>query len=303
LILYLIMQGMNVAVAGIPKTIDNDVDYIDMSFGFQSAVEAAQLAIRSAKTEAICNMPNGVGVVKLMGRSAGFIAAHATMSSGDVDLCLVPEVPIVLEGENGCLPHIRRRVKEQGYAVIVVAEGAGEDVLGVSAEVDASGNKKLPPIGDFMKKQVELHFQEHGDVATVKYIDPSYTVRSVAANAADSLCKFHFLRLLVSALQHRVRSLILTCTSFSCCRLHATGTKRCSRSDGRIHRILSWLMQQSYGVPSNSRTCVHLSSIHESSGANLGACLGNHSSTQHSTGGVKDRVFDYVRLWQTLGSM
>ncbi len=180
---------MNVAVAGIPKTIDNDVDYIDMSFGFQSAVEAAQYAIRSAKTEAICNMPNGVGVVKLMGRSAGFIAAHATMSSGDVDLCLVPEVPIVLDGENGCLPHIMRRVKEQGYAVIVVAEGAGEDVLGVSAEVDASGNKKLPPIGDFIKKQVEKYFEDQGDVATVKYIDPSYTVRSVPANAADSLCK------------------------------------------------------------------------------------------------------------------
>jgi 6-phosphofructokinase 1 len=166
------------------------VDYIDRSFGFESAVEAAQVAIRSAKIEAICNMPNGVGIVKLMGRSAGFIAAHATMASGDVDLCLVPEVPIILEGDKGCLPHIRRRVKEQGYAVIVVAEGAGEDVLGTSAETDASGNKKLPPIGTFMKEQVEQYFEKKGDVATVKYIDPSYTVRSVAANAADSLCRY-----------------------------------------------------------------------------------------------------------------
>ena len=163
-----IFQGMNVAVAGIPKTIDNDVDYIDHSFGFSSAVEAAQVAIRAAKTEAICNMPNGVGVVKLMGRSAGYIAVHATMSSGDVDLCLVPEVPTVLEGELGCLPHLRRRVKEQGYAVVVVAEGAGEDVLGVSAETDASGNKKLPPIGQFMKTQIEEYFKKHDDVATVK---------------------------------------------------------------------------------------------------------------------------------------
>ncbi|KAL3929998.1 MAG: hypothetical protein SGBAC_011960 [Bacillariaceae sp.] len=161
-------RGMNVAVAGIPKTIDNDVDYIDHSFGFSSAVEAAQVAIRAAKTEAICNMPNGVGIVKLMGRSAGYIAVHATMSSGDVDLCLVPEVPTVLEGELGCLPHLRRRVKEQGYAVVVVAEGAGEDVLGVSAETDASGNKKLPPIGQFMKTQVEEYFKKHDDVATVK---------------------------------------------------------------------------------------------------------------------------------------
>ena len=177
------------AVAGIPKTIDNDVDYIDHSFGFHSAVEAAQTAIRSAKTEAICNMPNGVGIVKLMGRSAGFIAAHATMSSSDVDLCLVPEVPLVLEGEDGCLPHIRRRVKEQGYAVVVVAEGAGEEILGTSAETDAGGNKKLPKIGEFMKARVEEYFKKQGDVATVKYIDPSYTVRSVPANAADSLCK------------------------------------------------------------------------------------------------------------------
>ena len=182
---------MNVAVAGIPKTIDNDVDYIDHSFGFASAVEAAQVAIRSAKTEAICNKPNGVGIVKLMGRPAGFIAAHATMSSSDVDLCLVPEVPIVLEGPNGCLPHLKRRIREQGYAVVVVAEGAGEELLGVNAEVDAGGNRKLPAIGEFMKKQIVEYYQKHDDEATVKYIDPSYTVRSVPANAADSLCTCH----------------------------------------------------------------------------------------------------------------
>ena len=116
----------------------------------------------------------GIGIVKLMGRSAGYIAAHATMASGDVDLCLVPEVPLVLEGEKGCLPHVWRRVKEQGYAVVVVAEGAGEEVLGTSAETDASGNKKLPPIGEFMKKQIEDYFKKHGEVATIKYLDPRY---------------------------------------------------------------------------------------------------------------------------------
>ena len=140
------------------QTIDNDIDYIDRSFGFASSVEAAQDAIRCAKTEASCNRPNGIGIVKLMGRSAGFIAAHATLGSGDVDLCLIPEVPIVLDGPNGCLPHIRRRVKEQGYAVVVVAEGAGEELMGASSETDASGNKKLPKIGNFMKDQIEKHF-------------------------------------------------------------------------------------------------------------------------------------------------
>ena len=101
-----IERGLNVSVCCIPKTIDNDIDHIDRSFGFSSAVEAAQQAIRTAKTEASCNFPNGIGVVKLMGRSAGFIAVHAVMGSGDVDLCLVPEVPIQLEGEKGCLPFL-----------------------------------------------------------------------------------------------------------------------------------------------------------------------------------------------------
>lgn len=155
-------------MAGVPKTIDNDVDFIDRSFGFSSAVEASQAAIRSAKTEATCNLPNGVGIVKLMGRSAGFIAVHATMASGDVDLCLVPEVPTVLEGPKGCLPHLKRTVDQQGFAVVVVAEGAGEDILGTSAETDASGNKKLPKIGEFMKKKVEEYFESKGETATVK---------------------------------------------------------------------------------------------------------------------------------------
>jgi 6-phosphofructokinase 1 len=125
---------------------------LDRSFGFISSVEAAQTAIRAAKVEASCNLPNGVGIVKLMGRSSGFIAAHATLGSGDVDLCLIPEVPIELEGPSGCMPHLYRRVKKKGYAVIVVAEGAGEELLGESTQTDASGNKRLPKIGEFMKK-------------------------------------------------------------------------------------------------------------------------------------------------------
>lgn len=180
-------RGLNIAVVGIPKTIDNDVDLIDRSFGFQTSVEAAQAAIRSAKTEAICNLPNGIGVVKLMGRSAGFIAVHATLASGDVDLCLIPEVPIVLEGERGCLPHLAQRVQQKGHAVVVVAEGAGEELLGQSAEKDASGNKKLPAIGQFLKEKIGVYFKSQGQPSTVKYIDPSYMVRSVPANAADSI--------------------------------------------------------------------------------------------------------------------
>ena len=182
-----VKRHLNVSVIGIPKTIDNDVDIIDRSFGFTTSVEAAQAAIISAKTEARCNLPNGIGIVKLMGRSAGFIAVHATLASGDVDLCLVPEIDIELEGERGVLPFLMKRVAEQGHAVVVVAEGAGEDVLGECAETDASGNKKLPAVGEFMKAKIVEYFKKNKKEATVKYIDPSYMIRSVPANSSDAL--------------------------------------------------------------------------------------------------------------------
>jgi len=122
-----------------------------------------------------------------MGRSAGFIAVHATLASADVDLCLVPEVPITLEGETGYLAFLKERLAEQGHAVIVVAEGAGEELLGKSAAVDAGGNRKLPAIGEFLKSKISEYFKKDGVEVNVKYIDPSYMIRSVAANAADAL--------------------------------------------------------------------------------------------------------------------
>ena len=126
-----IERNLNIAIVGVPKTIDNDIDYIDRSFGFVSAVEAAQASIRTALVEARCTAPNGIGVIKLMGREAGFLAAFAALGSGgDVDAVLVPEVPIVLEGPDGILPFIRQRVKEKKYAVVVVAEGAGVELSG-----------------------------------------------------------------------------------------------------------------------------------------------------------------------------
>lgn len=204
-------QRLPIAIIGVPKTIDNDIDLMDRSFGFNTAVQEAQLAIRvrsplrrqplaavhsslipvraqSAKVEASC-APNGIGVVKLMGRHAGFIAAHATLASGDVDLCLIPEVPILLRGKLGCLPHLERILERRGHAVVVVAEGAGEDLLAqqCGTSYDESGNKALPPIGPFMKEQIKAYFTERGCDVTVKYIDPSYMIRSVPPNASDSL--------------------------------------------------------------------------------------------------------------------
>lgn len=183
-------RKLNIAVIGIPKTIDNDVDLIDRSFGFQTSVEAAQHAISSAKTEARCNLPNGIGIVKLMGRSSGFIASYAALGFGDIDLCLVPEIPITeehLRGPGGYLSFLLNRVAEKGHAVVVVAEGAGEDLLGRSLDVDKGGNRKLPKIGEFIKKEIEEYFADHKVTSNVKYIDPSYMIRSVPANASDSM--------------------------------------------------------------------------------------------------------------------
>mmetsp|Transcript_6016 Transcript_6016/g.14916 ORF Transcript_6016/g.14916 Transcript_6016/m.14916 type:complete len:255 (-) Transcript_6016:169-933(-) len=180
---------MNVAVVGVPKTIDNDIDYIDRSFGFHSAVEAAQSSIRTALVEARCTIPNGIGVIKMMGREAGFLAAYSALGSGgDVDVVLVPEVPIVLHGKDGILPFLQRRVLEKGYAVVVVAEGSGQELLDKINETEqGSGNKKLPPIAEYVKDQIKSFFIEQGLDCRMKYVDPSYSVRSVPANAADSL--------------------------------------------------------------------------------------------------------------------
>ena len=179
-------RGLALAVGGIPKTIDNDIDLIDRTFGFQTSVEAAQSAIRSAKTEAQSNMPNGIGMVKLMGRHAGFLASHATLSSGDVDLCLIPEEPIDLAG---CTSHLETIISQKGHAVVVVAEGAGEEICKdfTGGAVDKSGNRALPPVGDVLSKHFKDHFKSKGKEVTLKYIDPSYIVRACPANAADGL--------------------------------------------------------------------------------------------------------------------
>jgi 6-phosphofructokinase 1 len=135
----------------------------------------------------MCKVPNGIGVIKLMGRSAGFLAAFAALGSGDVDAVLIPEVPIVLEGDDGILPFIRQRVKEQKYAVIVVAEGAGEELMGQLDEYDKGGNRKLAEIAEFMRDQIKDYFERQGESCTMTYVDPSYMVRAKSANAADSL--------------------------------------------------------------------------------------------------------------------
>jgi 6-phosphofructokinase 1 len=177
-----------ISVVGIPKTVDNDLSFIEKTFGFETAVYAAAEVITNAHAEAR-GAYNGLGVVKLMGRDSGFIAAYATLANTVVNFCLVPEVPLVLEGETGLLKALERRfARGKTHAVLVVAEGAGQDLFrDLPAARDASGNLLHHDIGDYLVARIKQHFSSSGTEISIKYFDPSYIVRSVPAKGTDAI--------------------------------------------------------------------------------------------------------------------
>ena len=175
-------QGSAISVIGIPKTIDNDVSFVQKTFGFETAVAEARRATYAANTEAE-SARNGIGLIKLMGRDSGFIAAYSVLVNSQVNFCLVPEVPFTLER---FLAELQRRLERRHHAVIVVAEGAGQDLTAKTAGTDASGNVKYGDIGVFLRDTIKDHFKKAGMEISLKYIDPSYTIRSVPADAHDS---------------------------------------------------------------------------------------------------------------------
>ncbi len=180
-------RDRKIAVVGIPKTIDNDIPYIDNSFGFQTAFAQATEPIRAVHVEAK-SAPNGVGLVKLMGRHSGFIACYAALAKNQADFVLIPEVPFSLSGETGLLAQLQRRVTEQGHAVVVVAEGAGQELFQQASTVsDASGNPVLLDVGQLLRQRIIDHFQAESLELNIRYIDPSYAIRSVPANSYDSV--------------------------------------------------------------------------------------------------------------------
>jgi 6-phosphofructokinase 1 len=178
-------RGLPISVIGIPKTIDNDLSFTDRTFGFETAVAMSQPAILAAHEEAKA-IDNGVGLVKLMGRDSGFVAANASLASSDVNLVIVPEVPFTIDG---LIEFLKDRLARKSHAVIVAAEGAGQDLVPVEGE-DASGNQKLGDIGPFLKKTITERMKAGGTPVKVKYIDPSYTIRSAPADADDSVFCF-----------------------------------------------------------------------------------------------------------------
>ncbi|KAL5722743.1 6-phosphofructokinase [Ranunculus cassubicifolius] len=179
-------RKLKISVVCVPKTIDNDILLMDKTFGFDTAVEEAQRAINSAYIEAH-SAYHGIGVVKLMGRSSGFIAMHASLSSGQIDVCLIPEVPFSLDGPYGVLQHLEQLIQTKGSAVICVAEGAGQNLLESSNAKDASGNMILGDIGVHIQQRIKTHFKGIGVHADIKYIDPTYMIRAIRANASDAI--------------------------------------------------------------------------------------------------------------------
>jgi 6-phosphofructokinase 1 len=184
-------RNLKISVIGVPKTIDNDIYLVTRSFGFDTAVDVATQAIKSAHNEAE-SYPNGIGLIKLMGRYSGFIAATAALAQQDVNFVLIPEVDFDLEGSGGLLDAIEQRLALRGHAVIVVAEGAGQKFFEEGAsQKDESGNIRLKDIGLYLKERINRYFNARQTEVTVKYIDPSYMIRSLPANANDRVfCSF-----------------------------------------------------------------------------------------------------------------
>ncbi|HZC59521.1 MAG TPA: ATP-dependent 6-phosphofructokinase [Chthoniobacterales bacterium] len=179
-------RGLRKSVIGIPKTIDNDIAYLDKSFGFDTAFGEAVKAVACAHVEAM-GARNGIGLVKLMGRHSGFISCYAALAGQHVNYCLIPEVPFRLDGPSGLLEALRYRLAHRKHAVIVAAEGAGQDLMNIDASTtDASGNTRLGNIGEFLKDRITEFFKQRRIEVNVKYIDPSYTIRSVPAAAQDN---------------------------------------------------------------------------------------------------------------------
>ena len=202
-------RGLKISVVGIPKTIDNDIFMVSRSFGFDTAVEVATQSIRAAHNEAR-GYPRGVGLIKLMGRYSGFIAATATLAQQDVNFALIPEVDFDLEGPNGLYNRLEERLDARGHAVIVVAEGAGQKYFESETLIcDPSGNVQLKDIGLFLKNAISSHFTAQSREVTIKYIDPSYLIRSLPANSNDHVfCSFLARNAVHAAMAGKTRLLI-----------------------------------------------------------------------------------------------
>jgi 6-phosphofructokinase 1 len=184
-------KGLEISIIGIPKTIDNDIEFVEKTFGFETAVQIASGVISCAHSEAR-GAENGIGIVKLMGRDSGFIAASATLANSSVDFCLVPEVNFELNGKSGLINKLERTLNEKKHALIVVSEGAGQHLFtNKLIAKDKSNNLLKEDIGVFLKKKITESFTGSSITPDIKYFDPSYQIRSTPAIASDAIFCYH----------------------------------------------------------------------------------------------------------------
>ena len=180
-------RNAKISVVGVPKTIDNDLGFVEKTFGFETSVQIAAEIISCAHNEAE-GAENGIGIVKLMGRDSGFIAATASLANSVVDFCLIPELPFQMDGPNGLCMAIEDRLKLQKHAVVVVAEGAGQELFNTQEKrIDQSGNILKDDVGELLKTDLTEYFKKRDIAISIKYLDPSYHIRSVTANASDAV--------------------------------------------------------------------------------------------------------------------
>ncbi|MDD3952282.1 MAG: ATP-dependent 6-phosphofructokinase [Lentisphaeria bacterium] len=203
-----IKRGVQVSVIGIPKTIDNDLNFMDKTFGFETAVEATSSVISCAHNEAK-GYYNGLGLIRLMGRDSGFITASASLANSLVNFCLIPEVELNLHGDNGFLPALERRMSAKHHAVVVVAEGAGQNLMTAEKQRDKSGNILHNDIGIFLREQIRNYFQERKTEINIKYFDPSYEIRSIPACGMDSIFCLHLAQHAVHAAMAGMTDLVV----------------------------------------------------------------------------------------------
>ncbi len=181
-------RKLSISVIGIPKTIDNDINLIDKTFGFETAIYATNSVITAAHNEARGAL-NGIGLIHVMGRDSGFIAAYAALANSHINYCLIPEEKFNLEkGENALFPELKKRLKKSKHAVIIVAEGAGQDLIKEGdGKKDKSGNILHQDIGLYLKEAIAKGGKKLGFDTNIKYFDPSYMIRSLPAHGTDAV--------------------------------------------------------------------------------------------------------------------
>ena len=146
-------EGKGINVVGVPKTIDNDLNATDVTFGFDTAVNIATEAIDRLHTTAESH--HRIMVVEVMGRHAGWIAIHSGIAAG-ADVILIPELKMDLE--EICASLKRRHAKGKGFSIVVVAEGATfkeGQVITQEEKLDSFGHVRLGGIGERLAAEIE----------------------------------------------------------------------------------------------------------------------------------------------------